>query len=136
MKEGRFRRTRRVEPGDVDGLGHVNNVAWLRFAVELAHAHARSNREAACIVREAQGVWLARRHELDYHRNLGVGEELCEETWVEAMRGARCLRGFRFTRQSDGALLVEGRSHWAFCDAGTLRARRIPAALAAAYLSP
>jgi len=35
-----FRRTRTIVPGDVDELGHVNNVRWLAFVGELAAAHA------------------------------------------------------------------------------------------------
>ena len=40
---GVFERTRVVSAEDLDQLGHVNNVVWLRFVVELAEAHARAS---------------------------------------------------------------------------------------------
>lgn len=130
----RFRRTRVVAPEDVDFLGHVNNVVWLRYVVELAEAHARSLDLGSRIVRERGGQWIVRRHELDYRANAEPGEEIVEETWVESMRGARSIRRSRFTRASDGEELVTACTEWAFCDAKTLRPRRIPPELAAVYL--
>ena len=128
-----FRRTRIVEPGDVDFLGHVNNVVWLRYVIEVAEAHARSV-DGKEMLRRAGAQWIVRRHELDYHGNAGSGEEIAEETWVESMRGARSVRRARFCRASDGTELVSSTTQWAFVDAATLRPKRIPRELADLYL--
>ena len=134
IEPGLFRRTRIVEPGDIDFLGHVNNVVWLRYVVELAEAHARSLEAGAGILRRAGGQWIVRRHELDYHDNAGSSEEIIEETWVESMRGARSVRRARFRRERDGAELVSATTQWAFVDARTRRPKRIPLELADLYL--
>jgi acyl-CoA thioester hydrolase len=128
-----FRRSRRIAPDDLDFLGHVNNVVWLRFVVELAEGHAASLDVGSRIVRERGGQWIVRRHELDYHDNAGIDEEIVEETWVESMRGARSVRRARFSRVSDGKELVTATTQWAFVDAETLRPKRIPPELLGVY---
>ena len=120
-----YRREREVTADDTDFLGHVNNVVWLRWVVEIAEDHAKSHDVGSRIVRERGGQWIVRRHELDYLANAEVGEPVVCETWVESMRGARSLRRARFSRP-DGAVLVATLTHWAFVDATTLRPRRIP----------
>ena len=128
-----FRRTRVVVPEDIDELGHVNNVRWLRFVGELAAAHVALHGSDLAALREMGALWVVRRHELDYHRPALPGEEIVEETWVEKMSGAKSERHSRFTRKSDGALLLSAVSIWAYVDAKTLRPTRIPAALRARY---
>lgn len=121
-----FRRTRIIEAADCDELGHVNNVRWLGFVGELAGAHAIRRGSDNATLREQGAVWIVRRHEIDYQRSALPGEEIVEETWVEAMSGARSIRHSRFTRASDGALLVAAITTWAYVDAKTQRPRRIP----------
>ena len=128
-----FRRTRRIAPGDIDELGHVNNVRWLAFVAELAGAHAASHGSDLAALRAQGALWIVRRHELDYHRPALPGEEIVEETWVEKMTGAKSKRHSRFTRAADGALLVSAVTTWAYVDAKTLRPTRIPDTMRARY---
>lgn len=130
-----FRRTRRVEPGDIDELGHVNNVRWVAFVGELAGAHASKGGADNDALRESGAIWIVRRHEIDYHRSALPGEEIVEETWVEELTGARSVRCSRFTRAADGALLVSAKTTWAYVDAVTQRPKRIPAELLARFKS-
>jgi acyl-CoA thioester hydrolase len=130
---GRFRRLRRVRPRDIDELGHVNNVAWVCFVVELAGAHSEAVGAGADWLRARGAWWIVRRHAIGYRAAAFPDEELVEETWVRAMRGARCERESRFTRAADGALLVEATTEWAYVDAATQRPRRIPPELFAAH---
>ena len=128
-----FRLPRVVAPDDVDFLGHVNNLVWLRYVIEIAEAHARSLDAGARILREKGGQWIVRRHEIDYLDNAGSGDEIVAETWVESMRGARSVRQARFVRASDGTDLVRATTQWAFVDATSLRPKRIPLELIALY---
>lgn len=122
-----FRQTRRVEARHTDELGHVNNLVWVRFAVELAWAHSVAAGLDYPDYVARGGIFVIRRHEIDYRGEAREGEELLGETWVEAMRGARAIRRIRFLRAADGAVLLETRSEWAFVDIATHRPRRIPA---------
>lgn len=123
--DGRFRRRRVIAPGDTDELEHVNNVVWLGFAVELAMAHSASVGLDMAAYRTLGGVWVARRHEIDYVRSAAAGDEIVEETWVVEMRAARSIRRARFLSE-DGQDLVHCRMEWAFVDLGSLRPRRVP----------
>ena len=121
-----FRRERTVDAVDCDELGHVNNVTWVRFVVDLAVAHSDALGYDTARYRELGAWWIVHRHEVDYRAPAFPGETIAEETWVAEMRGARCLRRSRFTRPSDGALLVEAATTWVWADAETGRPRRIP----------
>ena len=128
-----FRRPRTIAPEDIDELGHVNNVRWLQFVAELATAHARVHGGDLAALRAQGALWIVRRHEIDYHKPALPGEQIVEETWVEVMTGAKSERHSRFTRASDGTLLVHAVTTWAYVDAKTLRPTRIPEALRARF---
>ena len=123
-----FRRTRRVAPRDVDLLGHVNNVVWVRFVVELAEAHATALGLGFHATRERGGIWIVRRHDVLYHSNVTLDAEIHETTWVSSLRGALSRRHARF-EDAGGTLLVESETEWAWVDAATLRPRRVPPAV-------
>jgi acyl-CoA thioester hydrolase len=118
---------------DLDLLDHVNNVVWLRFVVELAEAHSSALGLDFAALRRLGGVWVVRRHELDYHRSANEGDEIVEETWVAELRGARSVRRARLGCARSGALLLAATTHWAFVDAGSGRPRRVPPEIAARY---
>jgi acyl-CoA thioester hydrolase len=131
--DGIYRRTRVVQAADLDGLGHVNNAVWVRFVVELADAHSTALGFGYKGTRELGGLWIVRRHEIDYHASAGEGETLVEQTWVSRMRGARSVRQARFTREAGGELLLASTTHWAYVDPATQRPRRIHPTLLAAF---
>jgi acyl-CoA thioester hydrolase len=119
-----FRRVRAVTGADIDGLGHVNNVVWVHFIVELADAHSRAQGLDPEAYRRIGGIWIVRRHEIDYHAPVTAGEEIVEETWVAEFRGARSVRRSRFSLP-DSQPLVSAITHWAYVDARTQKPRRI-----------
>jgi acyl-CoA thioester hydrolase len=112
----------------VDLLGHVNNVVWVRFVVELAEAHAAALGLDFHTMQELGGIWIVRRHDVLYHANVPLGAEIHETTWVASLRGALSRRHARF-ETGDGGLLVEAETEWAYVDAKTLRPRRVPPAV-------
>ncbi len=120
-----YRRSRRVKERDVDLLGHVNNVVWVRFVVELAEAHATSLGLDFHSHKALGGIWIVRRHDVLYHANVPLGTEIRESTWVSTMRGALSKRHARF-EDGGGRVLVESVTEWAYVDAKTLRPRRVP----------
>jgi acyl-CoA thioester hydrolase len=123
-----FRRDRTVAPRDIDLLGHVNNVVWVRYVVELAAAHADALGVGFEATRQLGGIWIVRRHDVLYHANVPGGATIRESTWISSLRGALSLRHARFESE-DGVLLVEADTEWAYVDATTLKPRRVPAGL-------
>jgi len=114
----------RAAPSDIDGLGHVSNLVYLRWVLDaaLAHSTAKGLDEAAYKAR-GQG-WVVRRHEIDYLRAALEGDDLVVETRVAAIAAASSTRKTRIFR--DGDLLARAATSWAYVDYRTGRPIRIP----------
>jgi len=114
----------RAEPADIDGLGHVSNLVYLRWVLEaaLAHSTAKGLDEAAYKAR-GQG-WVVRRQEIDYLRAAFVEDELVIETRVASIAAASSTRRTRILR--DGEVLARAATGWAYVDFRTGRPMRIP----------
>lgn len=121
----------KVSPGDIDQLGHVNNVVYLRYAQDAAVAHWR-----AAVSREQREnlVWVVRRHEIDYLRPALEHDELIARTWVGEASGATMDRFIEIRRRRDGETITSVRSVWVALDARTLRPRRVTAELRGCFL--
>ncbi len=132
MGRDRFSITITAGPDDIDELGHVNNVVWVRWIQDLAVAHWYA--VASPDHRDAY-FWVVTRHEIDYRGNVSAGETVTGETWVsDPPRGARFDRHLRFLGE-DGKVRVEAKTTWALMDRATGRLIRVPAEMAAAFLS-
>lgn len=107
-----------VRPDDIDELGHVNNVVYLRWVQEAATAHwrARATQEDQDAV-----FWVVSRHELDYLRAAYLNTDVVARTWVGTARRLQFERHTELVRASDGKVLVRARSLWVPVDAETLR---------------
>ena len=132
-RPGVFQRIRTIDGKHTDHLGHVNNVVWVELIVDLAQGHVESLGLDFETTRKLGGIWIVRRHEIDYHQPALPGDRVLEETWVRSARGARSVRHARFTRPVDGAVLVTALCEWAYVDARTLRPRRIDPQILEAY---
>lgn len=52
-----------VSAGDIDVMGHVNNVVYLRYVQEAATAHWQA---LADVKLQTAVLWVVLRHEIDY----------------------------------------------------------------------
>jgi acyl-CoA thioester hydrolase len=122
-----------VGPGDIDELGHVNNIVYLRYAQEIAIAHWRARATAEMI---ANYVWVVMRHEADYRAPLELGDEVDVRTWVaEAPQGATWARFVEIGKAGAEKPAAQIKSNWALLDATTRRVRRVPQEIVARFLS-
>ncbi|HAF42728.1 MAG TPA: thioesterase [Sphingobium sp.] len=117
---------------DIDELGHVNNTTWVAWIQDASVAHWF----AAARPGDADTfVAVVLRHEVDYRGNIKAGESATAATWVEGRpRGARYARRVEFT-DVKGRLLVESLSQWALLEKATGRLVRVPAEVAAPFLT-
>ena len=123
--EGRqvFRRTFEPQPADIDENGHVNNVVYLRWAQDMGVAHWQSLAPPDAL---ATWAWVALRHEIDYRRELKLGETASGRTWVaEAANGPRFDRYIRLDGP-DGAMCAQVVTTWVLIEQATGRPRRVP----------
>lgn len=117
-----YEMTIRVQAADIDGLGHVNNIVYLRWVQDVATAHWFA---AAPPEDQAGLVWMVVRHEIDYSATAGPDDEIVLKTWIGAAVGLRFDRHTEVLRASDRKLLAKARTVWVPIDAATGRPRRV-----------
>lgn len=116
----KFSHSFKVEAGDIDAQGHVNNVAYVRWIQDVAVAHWFSVTDEAARERYA---WVVLRHEIDYKKQSFAGEEVTVATWVGEPTRISWERFTEIRRGDD--LLVKARSVWCLLDSRTLKPMRI-----------
>jgi acyl-CoA thioester hydrolase len=156
--EARFAAHFRVRHYEMDALGHVNNAVYLHYLEQAAIEHVESVGFPPDRLRELGGVFIARRHEIEYLRPASAGDLLQVVTWRVAFQGARALRAYEIYRlgedgttdrervagvPADGLLpadyvppgkpLVLARTEWIWVDVANSRPRRLPAELLEAF---
>ncbi len=106
---------------DIDANQHVNNVVYLAWAQDLAIAHwaARTSPEE-----RAPWSWVARRHEIDYRRELRQDEIATGYTWVGELKGPRFERYVRIDGP-DGEMCAQSRTDWVLIDITARRPARV-----------
>jgi acyl-CoA thioester hydrolase len=107
-----------VQPEDVDQLGHVNNVVYLRWVQESATAHWTAT---AAPEDQANLVWIVVRHEIDYLRPAMPGDTVIARTWVGQASRIRFDRFVELLRASDRVVLARARTVWCPIDTQTGR---------------
>ncbi len=111
-----------VREEDIDELGHVNNVVYLRWVQEAATAHWRV---LASEDERARLLWVVIRHEIDYKRPAMPGDEIVARTWVGEADGLAFERHTEILRAGDRRnkekLLARARTLWCPVDAKTMR---------------
>jgi len=122
-----------VDAADIDELGHVNNIVYLRYAQDIATAHWRARAGAESV---AQYVWVVMRHEVDYRAQLTLGDEVEVRTWVDdAPRGAAWARFVEIYKVGVEKPAAQIKSNWALLDAATRRLKRVPAEIVGRFLA-
>lgn len=113
-----------VAAPDIDELGHVSNLVYLRWVLDVAMAHSASLGWDHARYREHGAVFVVRRHELDYLGQVTLGQSLVAETWVEEWRAASCIRKTEIKRE--GTVVARGATTWAFMSFASGRPVRVP----------
>ncbi|MCA9878179.1 MAG: acyl-CoA thioesterase [Thermomicrobiales bacterium] len=129
---------------EADLLGHVNNAVYLHYMEQAAIEHATSLGLTVEASRAFGGVFVARRHEVEFLRPAFPGEVVRVQTWLAEPRGARVTRCYQLFRVTDSvgeaftgriparetrlapeAVLVRATTEWVFMSEDG-RPRRIP----------
>ena len=116
-----------IKSGDIDELGHVNNVVYLSWVQDVAVAHWAF---LTTPEHRAQYVWVALRHEIDYAAQALLGDAITARTWTGTVRGLRCLRHTEIIRTMDKKVLATACTQWCPLDRASGRPTRLPAEIA------
>jgi acyl-CoA thioester hydrolase len=117
-----FELERDVACDDIDELGHVSNVVYVRWVQEVASAHWQ---ELAPEAMQAELLWVVVRHEIDYKAPAVLGDGVRLRTWVGIADGILFERHTEVRRTADGRLLARGRTLWCPVDPRTHRPKRV-----------
>ena len=118
----RYDITLTVTPQDIDQLGHVNNIVYLRWVQEAATAHWNF---AATQVQKETVAWVVVRHEIDYKFSARLGDSIIARTWVGTTVKNYFERHTEILRSSDMKVLAQARTLWCPIDIKTGRPTRV-----------
>ena len=123
---GVFRLIRRVDPRDLDQVGHVNNAVYLEYLEDCgAHALAAHGWSEERLL-SRQAVPVAHKHRIEYRQAALLDDELEVATWGSAVNQGSMVRHFAVTRVADGALVARARTLLIWIDRDTARLAAIP----------
>lgn len=127
----RFRMPIPVTAADIDELGHVSNLVYLRWVLDIAMAHSRSLGWDHPEYRALGAVFVVRRHEIDYLGQVTAGQALEAQTWVESWKLASCIRRTELVRA--GQAVARAATTWAMISFASGRPTKIPDELRAKF---
>jgi acyl-CoA thioester hydrolase len=125
-----FRMTFEVTSDDIDPLGHVNNISYVRWIQDIAVAHSAGVGLDFAAYGRLGGIFVVRRHEIDYLRPVLRGDAVEARTWVGTVMAAKCIR---HTELSVRGLVAKAETIWGFVDVTTGRPTRIPTEVKVAF---
>jgi acyl-CoA thioester hydrolase len=117
MVRNAFELTITVKKDDIDQLGHVNNVVYVRWVQEAAVAHWITLSSAA---ERERLLWVIIRHEIDYKHPAFLRDAIVARTWVGEAKGLAFDRHTEILRAKDRKLLARARTVWCPVNAKTM----------------
>lgn len=122
-----------VQLADIDELGHVNNVAYLRWVQDAAAAHWKA---AAPITDQEKLLWMVLRHEIEYKRAAVLGDDVVAKTWVGNASRMKFERHTELFRAADRRLLAKARTLWCPIDRKTKKPTLVSSEVRACFTQP
>lgn len=117
---GKHRYEVRVDPDDIDHMGHVNNAVYLTWVQRAVVAHWESRAPLEALQKIA---WVALKHEIEYRRPAFLGDGVIVETVAERLFGVRAF--FTTLIMRGETVLAEVKSSWCSLDSETHRPVRV-----------
>ncbi|MHA6289384.1 acyl-CoA thioesterase [Maricaulis sp. CAU 1757] len=117
-----FFRTLVASPGDIDELGHVNNVVYLRWVQAMAVTHWRQIAPADMVDND---IWVALKHTIEYRDPILPGEKAELRTWLGEVRGPRFDRHVDIRKPGSRRFSARSVTEWCRLDMKSRRPKRI-----------
>lgn len=105
-----------VQPSDIDQLGHVNNVVYLKWTQDIATAHWYA---FATEEQKATLFWVVLKHVIEYKRPAFNQDIVTARTWVGKATHRYFERHTDFHLASNGKLLAKVATLWIPVDSDT-----------------
>jgi acyl-CoA thioester hydrolase len=124
--EGVFRVRRRAEWQDIDMMQHLNNAAYLDYAMDAGVQLTSAYGWPMSYWMEEGIAFIARRNSIEYLSPAYLDEELEIVTWLYNIRPATVTRHFDIRRVGEDELLARKQTLWVMLNLNTGRPMRIP----------
>lgn len=112
-----------IPPSAIDENGHVNNITYLQWCIDIAEEHWFS--KAPDEITETY-FWVVLNHYIEYKNPAFEGETLEIETWIASVEGVKSERHYRIARPADGTVMVAAKTLWCFVEQTSQKPVRIP----------
>lgn len=123
----------RVTFDEIDGVGHVNNIEYVRWLQHAAIAHSAAQGWSAAAYHELGQGWVVRSHYIEYLVPAFPDDDIVIRTWVADMKRVTSMRRYEIIRQADNKQLAVAHTNWAFVNFSTLLPCRVPAEVINAF---
>jgi len=122
-----------VQPEQIDGLGHVNNVVYLQWVEQVAWQHSQHLGLDLAAYQRLDAAMVAREHQLSYKAACFVDDQIELRTWLGQRDLLNLYRHYQFIRLSDQRVVFEGLTRWVCIKLSNGRPIRMPLAFQQAY---
>jgi len=122
-----------VTADEIDGLGHVNNLRYLKWTQDAALAHSAAQGWPPEAYIELGAGFVVRAHRVEYLRSALADQELIVRTWISRFRRVTSLRRYDIIRAADGVLLARAATDWAFINLTSGMPCRVPPEISQAF---
>jgi acyl-CoA thioester hydrolase len=113
---------------DIDMLGHVNNVVYVRWLQDSALAHSAAVGWSTERHLQFGFGWVVRWHHINYLRPCLADDRIIVRTWVSSMKRVMSERRYQIFRVIEGGkeLVATAETRWGFIKYSTGCPARIP----------
>jgi acyl-CoA thioester hydrolase len=115
-----------VAERDLDGLGHANNISYLKWMQSAALAHSSAQGWPVEAYQALGKGWVVRSHFIEYFVPALLDDKIVVRTFVANMKKVTSLRRFNILRAHDETLLARAATEWAFIEYASGTPKRIP----------
>ncbi len=130
----RFTKKIIVQEEDIDVNGHVGNIRYLEWFIDIAVAHSDFLSLGFDVLKKFNRTWVAREHNIAYKQSALLGDELILNTWVQSVKKAQSIRRYELINEQTGKIICEGWTNWVFVEIETYRPQKIPEELILKYM--
>ncbi|MEL6360706.1 MAG: thioesterase family protein [Pseudomonadota bacterium] len=128
-----FVQMRKATRDDIDEFGHVNNLRYVAWAMDIAWAHTNALGLSFDDYRRIGVGCVVWRHEFDYLGAVLEGDEVAVATWIASTdRRVRMTRAFEM-RRPDDTLVFRGVTKFVTIDMTSGKPTRMPKEFLEAY---
>jgi len=113
-----------VTKEDIDFNGHVNNLKYLEWMIDIAMEHSAHEGFGVEYYKTHGVSWVAKKHCIEYKLPAFENDILILKTWIDEVKKLSVIRKYEIYKNNK--LLTHGFSEWVFVDFNTKRPKRIP----------